>query len=75
VVGTAPFAALDDDLRAACLKALTIPRAACGRHAEAATWEESARCFIGNLVPMPKLAIELTSKPAPRLHPLQDVEL
>jgi len=75
VVGTAPVAALDDDLRAACLKALTIPRAACRRHAEAATWEESARCFIGNLVPMPKLAVETTKKPAPRLHHLQDMEL
>ncbi len=75
VVGTAPVAALDDDLRAACLKALTIPRAACRYHAEAATWEESARCFIGNLVPMPKLAVEITKKPAPRLHHLQDMEL
>ena len=75
VVGTAPVAALDDDLRAACLKALTIPRTACRRHAEAATWEESARCFIGNLVPMPKLAVELRSKSVPRLHHLQDMEL
>jgi hypothetical protein len=67
VVGTAPVAALDHDLRAACLKALTIPRAACRRHAEVATWEESARCFIGNLVRMPNVAVEIASKSAPRL--------
>ena len=67
VVGTAPVAALDDDLRSACLKALTIPRAACRRYAETVTWEESARCFIGNLVRMPNVAVETTSKSAPRL--------
>ncbi len=66
VVGTAPVAALDEDLRSACLDALTIPRAACRRYAETATWEESARCFIGNLVRMPNVAAE-TSKSAPRL--------
>jgi glycosyltransferase involved in cell wall biosynthesis len=66
VVGTAAVAALDDDLRSACLEALTIPRAACRRYAESATWEESARCFIGNLVRIPNVAVE-TSKPAPRL--------
>jgi glycosyltransferase involved in cell wall biosynthesis len=66
VVGTAAVAALDDDLRSACLEALTIPRAACRRYAESVTWEESARCFIGNLVRIPNVAVE-TSKPAPRL--------
>jgi glycosyltransferase involved in cell wall biosynthesis len=67
VVGTAPVAALDEDLRSACLAALTIPRTACRRHAETATWEESARCFIGNLVRMPDLAVTATAKSAPRL--------
>ncbi len=67
VVGTAPVAALDDDLRSACLTALTIPRTACRRYAETITWEESARCFIGNVVRMPNVAIESTSKSAPRL--------
>jgi glycosyltransferase involved in cell wall biosynthesis len=67
VVGTAPVAALDEDLRSACLTALTIPRAACRRHAETATWEESARCFIGNLVRMPNVPVEASSQPAPRL--------
>jgi glycosyltransferase involved in cell wall biosynthesis len=67
VVGTAPVAALDEDLRSACLTALAIPRAACRHHAEMATWEESARCFIGNLVRMPDLAVTATAKSAPRL--------
>jgi glycosyltransferase involved in cell wall biosynthesis len=67
VVGTAPVAALDEDLRSACLKALTIPRSACRHYAEAATWEESARCFIGNLVRIPNVAVEAASKSAPRL--------
>ena len=67
VVGTAPVAALDEDLRSACLKALTIPRAACRRHADTMTWEESARCFVGNLVRAPGIAAESASKSAPRL--------
>jgi glycosyltransferase involved in cell wall biosynthesis len=67
VVGTAPVAALDEDLRSACLKALTIPRAACRRHADTMTWEESARCFVGNLVRAPGIAAESAGKSAPRL--------
>jgi glycosyltransferase involved in cell wall biosynthesis len=50
VVGLAPVAVLDNDLRAACLGALTIPRAACRQYAQAMTWEASARAFLGNLV-------------------------
>jgi hypothetical protein len=46
---------------------LTIPRTACRRYAETVTWEERARCFIGNLVRMPSVAVESTSKSAPRL--------
>jgi glycosyltransferase involved in cell wall biosynthesis len=49
VIGAAPVAALDNDLRAACLAALVIPRATCRRHGETLTWEASARCFIDNL--------------------------
>lgn len=49
VVGDAPVAALDDDLRAACLAAAALPRAACRAYAMTLTWEESARRFLGNL--------------------------
>jgi glycosyltransferase involved in cell wall biosynthesis len=50
VVGAAPVAILDNDLRAACLGALAIPRHACRQYAETVTWEASAREFLGNLV-------------------------
>jgi glycosyltransferase involved in cell wall biosynthesis len=70
VVGTAPVAALDEDLRSACLQALTVPRALCRRYAETITWEESARCFIGNLVRIPNVAVEATSaRPRRMLEP------
>ncbi len=49
VIGSAPVAVLDEDLRSACQRALTIPRAACRQYAETVTWAESARCFIGNV--------------------------
>ena len=50
VVGSAPVAVLDDDLRTACLGALAIPRHLCRQYAETVTWEASARLFLGNLV-------------------------
>jgi glycosyltransferase involved in cell wall biosynthesis len=50
VVAGAPVAALDHDLRAACLGALRISRHACREYAQTLTWKESARCFLGNLI-------------------------
>jgi glycosyltransferase involved in cell wall biosynthesis len=50
VVGSAPVAVLDNDLRTACLGALAIPRDLCRQYAETVTWEASARSFLGNLV-------------------------
>jgi len=41
--------ALDEDLRAACLKALTIPREAARAHSLKYTWRESARQFLDNV--------------------------
>jgi hypothetical protein len=69
VVGPAPVAALDEDLRAACLAALAIPRAACRQYAETVTWEASAQTFLGNLVSARHFASEAnaTGKSAPRL--------
>ncbi len=49
VVGDAPVAVLGQDLRAACLDALTLSRDACRAFAVAMSWEESARCFLANL--------------------------
>ena len=40
---------LDEDLRAACLKALTIPRESAREHSLRFTWKESARQFLENI--------------------------
>jgi len=53
VVGAAPeAAALDDDLWAACLRALTLSRAAARAHAEQYSWRRCAEMFVRNLVPI-----------------------
>jgi glycosyltransferase involved in cell wall biosynthesis len=49
VIAGAPVAALDEDLRAACLKALTLSRDECRAFALGKTWEASARCFLSNV--------------------------
>jgi glycosyltransferase involved in cell wall biosynthesis len=52
VIGDAPVGALDEDLRAACLRALTADRADCRAHAERFSWEACARRFRDSLVPV-----------------------
>ncbi len=52
VIGDAPVAVIDADLKAACLAALRLDRAACRTFAATRTWEASARAFLSNLVPM-----------------------
>jgi len=49
VLAGAPVAALDADLRAACLKALTLSREQCRAFALGKTWEASARSFLANV--------------------------
>jgi len=49
VIAGAPVGVLDSDLRAACMRSLSLSRAACRSYAETMTWDESARCFLGNL--------------------------
>jgi glycosyltransferase involved in cell wall biosynthesis len=49
VVADHPIGALDEDLRAACLAALDLDRAACRAFALNYSWENSARQFIGHL--------------------------
>jgi glycosyltransferase involved in cell wall biosynthesis len=46
VIGDAPVGALDDDLQAAALKALTISRAECRDYALRFSWEKSADQFL-----------------------------
>ncbi len=65
VVGAAPVAVLNDDLRAACLGALTIPRQVCRQYAETMTWEASARSFLSNLVSVGNSAAVPLSSPSP----------
>jgi len=55
VIGAAPVGALNDDLRAACLSALTIPSLACLEFAAGHTWEASARAFVDNIVSAERL--------------------
>ena len=49
VLGDAPVAVLNEDLRAACLQALTISRPLCREFALRRSWRASAEQFLGNL--------------------------
>jgi glycosyltransferase involved in cell wall biosynthesis len=53
VVGDAPIAALDEDLRAACLRALEIPKKAARQFALTRSWRASTEQFLANLVLIP----------------------
>lgn len=48
VIGGSPIGVLDNDLRAACLGALEVSRAACRAFALARSWQVSARQFLGH---------------------------
>jgi glycosyltransferase involved in cell wall biosynthesis len=50
VIADHPVGALDQDLRAACLRALTMSRQSCRAFALEHSWEKCARQFIDNLV-------------------------
>ena len=69
VIGNSPAGALDDDLRAACLRALKIDRAVARQHAERFSWEACSRQFAGYLEPIPAAAKEGTQTLAPELPP------
>src|SRR5206468_3353492 len=49
VIADHPIGAIDLDLRAACLRALTMSRETCRNFALERSWENSARQFVGNL--------------------------
>ena len=59
VIGGAPVGVLDEDLKAACLRALALDRAACRDFAHGLTWEATARTFV-------KHVTEATQKPRRR---------
>jgi glycosyltransferase involved in cell wall biosynthesis len=52
VLGGSDVAVLSEDLRAAALQALTIPRDRCRAYAERFSWARSAAEFAANLVPI-----------------------
>ncbi len=49
VLGEAPVSVLDEDLRAACLQALAVPREAARAFAVQRSWRSSAEQFLANL--------------------------
>jgi len=49
VITQASIGALDQNLAAACTKALTLSREACRAFALTTTWEHSAHCFVANV--------------------------
>ncbi|MGH6742509.1 MAG: glycosyltransferase family 4 protein [Bradyrhizobium sp.] len=64
VIADHPVGALDKDLRAACLRALTMSRETCRAFALERSWEKCARQFIGNLATFQPTRV---SRPAPVL--------
>jgi hypothetical protein len=46
VIGSEPVGVLNDDLRTACLSALTVSKQACLAFAARYTWDASARVFV-----------------------------
>jgi glycosyltransferase involved in cell wall biosynthesis len=66
VIGDAPVGVLSEDLRAACLAAVNIPRGTCVEFAAKYTWEASGRAFLDNMaliqrVDRPDEAVELAT--------------
>jgi hypothetical protein len=54
VIGSIGAGALDNDLRAAVLEALKVPRAAARAHALQYSWNQVARLFLSYLAPIPR---------------------
>lgn len=64
VIGDSPAGVLDDDLRAAALKALTIDRALPRAHAERFSWEACTRQFVDYLQPLaPQVSLHEHEQP------------
>jgi glycosyltransferase involved in cell wall biosynthesis len=59
VIGTAPVGVLSEDLRAASLKALEIPRQSCVAFAAEHTWEACARAFVDEMVDLRAIGRDL----------------
>jgi len=73
VIGDAPVAALDDDLRTACLKALEIPREACRAFALSRSWRACTDQFLSNLPVQVRRPDNTGAAKAPVVEPLRAV--
>src|ERR1700688_1461152 len=69
VIGAAPVGALNDDLREACLAAMTISPQACLAFAARHTWEASARAFVENITKVRALDPESDANPLTAKRP------
>lgn len=49
VIGRSPVGVLDDNLRLACMQALSLSREACRQYVLGMTWQQSAQCFVTNV--------------------------
>jgi glycosyltransferase involved in cell wall biosynthesis len=67
VIGDSPAGALDEDLRVAALRALTIGRDVARKHAELFSWEACTRQFLSHLHPfnIGSDEVALAAAPAP----------
>ena len=54
VVTNPDVGAVDEDLRTACLAAVSCDPGACRRHAESFTWSRCAQQFLATLRPIPR---------------------
>jgi glycosyltransferase involved in cell wall biosynthesis len=71
VIADLPIGALDHDLRAACLRALSVSRQACRAFALERSWENSARQFIGNLSALQASRAQQPSRVATSRRPVR----
>ena len=75
VIGDSPAGALDEDLRAAALRALSIGRDVARRHAERFSWEACTRQFLSHLHPFNIGPGEGAFTPAPSEESLEGTEV
>jgi 1,2-diacylglycerol 3-alpha-glucosyltransferase/glucuronosyltransferase len=64
VIADRPIGALSEDLRVACLRALTMSRQTCRNFALERSWENSARQFMGNVTALQPSRV---LRPVPRV--------
>jgi glycosyltransferase involved in cell wall biosynthesis len=71
VIGNAPVAVLDNDLRTACLKALETPRTLCRNYALTRSWRACTDQFLSNL----PSAVRPENRESCRVPPAETAEL